>query len=114
MKNNARTEEKLWRAWCLPLAVLSLSWLAIAWASLAPPEGTAIVGVVFPPWWDGARAIAAAGRSGVEIIRSGALPAILIVRLAEPGAAMRLREAGALFELNPEAIGGCGNEAGAR
>ncbi len=89
------------------------SGLALAMLSLAPrptaPAGT-VLAAVFPPWWSATRSFLAASGAGVAILRAGALPAILVVRLDRPESRARLREAGAWLLLDPQALGGCNGE----
>ena len=71
-----------------------------------PPAGT-VLAAVFPPWWSATRSFLAASAAGVAIIRAGAIPAILVVRLDHAESRIRLREAGAWLLLDPQALGGC-------
>ena len=99
--------------------LLIVSTLALAMLTLAPPPTTPGIGApgggstdavraaVFPPWWHATRSFLAASAAGVTIIRTGAIPAILIVRLEHADSLARLRQAGAWLLLDPQALGGC-------
>ena len=86
----------------LPAAVCAGSLAAALLLSMAPsPEGP--VAAVFPPWWDGARSLAAAAPAGA-VVRFGALPFIVVVA---PERRDLLHRAGAWLILDPRALGGC-------
>jgi len=85
------------------LILLALLPLGVALGAQAAPPAGGAVAAVFPPWWDAARAFAAAGTAG-PVARFGAVPFIVIV--AAPNRA-RLRAAGAWLLLDPRALGGC-------
>ena len=61
---------------------------------------------VFPPWWGREAALAAASEAG-SILAVGALPFIVIVRSDQGVASARLREAGALFAIDPGRVAPC-------
>ena len=99
---------RLWPAAANATLLLVASTLAFAGLSLAPPQAPgAPVAVVFPPWWGATRSFLAASAAGVAVIRAGAIPAILVVRLDDAASRARLRSAGAVFFLDPQALGGC-------
>jgi hypothetical protein len=120
----SRTSSSARRARPWPVAanaslLLAVSTLALAMLTLAPPpaapgagsqgvgsEGT-VRAAVFPPWWNATRSFLAASAAGVAIIRTGAIPAILIVRLDHADSLARLRQAGVWLLLDPQALGGC-------
>ena len=93
--------------WLNAGALLLVSWLMVAALSLAPRPDADVVAVVFPPWWDEGRALLTAASTGAAIIRSGALPTILVVQPADRDGRARLRRAGAWLVLDPQALGGC-------
>lgn len=61
---------------------------------------------VFPPWWGREAAMVAASEAG-SILAVGALPFIVIVRSDQGVASARLREAGALFSIDPGRVAPC-------
>lgn len=79
----------------LPLGVVPACQLA------PPPYGP--VAAVFPPWWTGRRAFAAAGTAGA-VVRFGATSFIVIVAATDRA---RLRATGAWMLLDPRALGAC-------
>lgn len=89
-----------------------LLWLVIGVAGLAgsisaaAPRDAGIIAAVFPPWWSASRALAAADGVG-DVLNGGTYRFVLIVQSRGPGLGARLRAAGALFLLNPLAVGGC-------
>jgi len=89
-----------------------LLWLIIGVAGLAgsisaaAPNDAGGIAAVFPPWWSASRAFAAAASAG-DVLNGGAYGFVLIVQSRRPGLGARLRAAGALFLLNPLAVGGC-------
>jgi hypothetical protein len=76
--------------------------------SMRPPE-TGPVALIFPPWWGGARAVAAAARSGA-VIRFGARSFIVVVLPDSRGPHGRLRQSGAWLVLDPAQVGGCSDQ----
>lgn len=94
-------------AMLLPLIATAPLGVALA-ASLAPPLAGPVA-ALFPPWWDAAATLAAAGRAGAAI-RFGAFSFVVIVASADRDG---LRAAGAWLLLDPIAIGGCDRAASA-
>lgn len=94
-------------AWLNAAALLVLSWIVIASLSLQVRAGAEIVAVAFPPWWDSQEAISAAASADAAIVRTTALPALLVVRPLKQGGLARLRQAGAWFAMDPQAIDAC-------
>ncbi len=74
------------------------------------PGQDGALAAVFPPWWSAARVFSAAAKAG-DILDSGAVPFIPIVKSPKPGLGARLHAAGALLLLNPLDAGGCGRPA---
>ena len=92
----------------LPAALLAgfcLFWLAAA--TLRPQPGQSQIGVVFPPTLSGAQVLARIADAGGRIVREGAWPFIAVVALDQPETLTRLGDAGALFTVNPIALGSC-------
>lgn len=94
--------------WLNASGLLLASWIAIAALTLRLPAGAEVAAVVFPPWWSAQQAMTASASANATVIRTGVVPAILIVQLAGPDGLQRLRDAGAWLALDPQAIGGCG------
>ena len=91
--------------WLPAVLLLSGSWLALAALSMQPHPEAKTIAAVFPPWWTGDEAFAAAASTGAAIIRPGAFPTILVLR--PEGGLARLYAAGAWLALDPVALGGC-------
>jgi hypothetical protein len=82
--------------------------VAVAWSNAGlPSEPDAPVAAIFPPWWNGGRALAAATRAGGRIIAVGGLESTFILAGEDPGLAERLRHEGAWLILGAEAAAGC-------
>ncbi len=99
--------ERRWSAWLSALCLLFASWIAIAFLSLRLAPGAEIAAVLFPPWWSARQAIAAAASADAAIIRTGIIPAILVVEITKQNGLARLHDAGAWFAVDPQALGGC-------
>jgi hypothetical protein len=69
-------------------------------------SNTGPVAVVFPPWWTGSEAIVAAASVG-SIIRTGALPTIIVVAPNNGDYGRELWRQGAWFTLDARKAGGC-------
>jgi len=90
----------------LPSLVLFASLLGVAALALQPrPDHP--VAAVFPPWWSAERAFAAAGSAGGAVLRDGAWSTLIVAQSPDPQFAARLRAAGALLVLDPQALGTC-------
>lgn len=87
--------------------LLLASWFALAYLSLQPQADASVLAAVFPPWWGAERTFAAAASTGAEIIRTGAIPTVVVLRPIGDNGLVRLREAGAWLVLDPKAIDGC-------
>lgn len=96
-----------WRAWLNAAALLIASWIAVAALSLQASAGADVIAVIFPPWWNTQQVFAAAASSNVSIVRTTALPSLLVVRSDEQNGLVRLRQAGVWFTINPQVIGAC-------
>ncbi|WP_233245327.1 MULTISPECIES: hypothetical protein [unclassified Caulobacter] len=82
-----------------------LTLLAVTLSS-ASPRDPGRVAAVFPPWWSAAHAAGAATTAG-DIAGAGSVPFILILRGDPATLGQRLRAAGAIVLLDPEAAGVC-------
>lgn len=96
-----------WLAWLSPAGLLLASWLAIASLSLRLPAGAEAAAIIFPPWWTAQQSIAAIASTDNAIIRTTAIPAIMVVQLAGHDGLARLHQAGAWFAIDPQALNSC-------
>jgi len=87
--------------------LLVLSWIVIASISLQARAGAEIVAVAFPPWWGSQQVISAAASADAAIVRTTAIPTLLVVRPLEHDGMARLRQAGAWLAMDPRAIDAC-------
>ncbi|HLX17388.1 MAG TPA: hypothetical protein VKS24_19545 [Bradyrhizobium sp.] len=93
--------------WLGAAALLLLGWMAIAALSLQIRADAEVVAVAFPPWWSSQQAFEAAASANVRIVRATAIPAVLVVRHGDGAGLARLREAGAWFVIDPQAVAAC-------
>ncbi|MDB5654207.1 MAG: hypothetical protein JWQ94_1820 [Tardiphaga sp.] len=96
-----------WRDWINPAAMLLVSWFAIAALTLQVGPSTEIVAVVFPPWWSAAQSFQAAAAADAAILRTSAIPSLLVVRPNDQSGRARLRAAGVWLTIDPRAIAAC-------
>jgi hypothetical protein len=96
-----------WPAWLNAAAFLVLSWIAIAALSLQVRPGAEVVAVAFPPWWSTRQVFHAVAAAEAAIVRSTALPALLVVRPDDLDGLNRLRRAGAWLVMDPQAVAAC-------
>jgi hypothetical protein len=94
-------------AWLNASALLLASFVAVAALSLQVRPGSEIVAVVFPPWWSEQQSMLAAGSADAAIVRTTAVPSLLVVRPDQIDGMARLRRAGAWFAIDPQAIAAC-------
>jgi hypothetical protein len=94
-------------AWLNAAVLLVASFIAIAALSLQVRPGAEIVAVAFPPWWSAREVFLATASANAAIVRMTAVPAILVVRPDGRDGLTRLREAGAWFAVDPQAIAAC-------
>lgn len=88
-------------------ALLAASFVAVAALSLQVRPGAEVVAVAFPPWWNARQVFLAAASADAAIVRLTAVPAVLVVRPDRHDGLKRLREAGAWFAADPQAISAC-------
>ena len=86
--------------WC-PALALGLASLVAVPALTVPAAGP--VAAVFPPWWDAARTLGAAA-AVAPVLGFGAVPFVVVLH-PEGDARAPLLRAGALFLLDPAAVG---------
>ena len=82
----------------------------VAALSFQVRPGTEIVAVIFPPWWSTQQAFEAAASADAAIVRTTAIPAVLVVRPdehdgTEPVCARPAR----WLTIDPQAVAGCFN-----
>ena len=96
------------------LSTLSVTGLAVgglAAALLAEPAPGPVV-ALFPPWWDSARAMAAATAGG-PVLRLGVMETVVLVAPEALDGRDRLWRAGAWLLLPANGLAGCGSTNGA-
>ena len=94
-------------AWLKASALLLASVIAVAGLTLKVDSGTEIVAVAFPPWWSTEEAMQAAASADAAIVRTTALPTLLVVRPGIIEGWAKLRTAGAWFAIDPQAVAAC-------
>ena len=99
-----------WPAWLNATALLLASFFALAALSLHARPGAEIVAVAFPLWWTAQDSFAAAALADAAIVRTTAIPAVLVVKPDTREGLLRLRKAGAWLMLDPQAIAACFND----
>lgn len=103
-KVNGRTQLP---TWLNAAALLITSWMLIAALSLQVRPGAELVAVAFPPWWGTQQVFLAAGSANAAIVRTTAIPVLLVVRPDDHDGLTRLRQAGAWLTLDPRAVAAC-------
>jgi hypothetical protein len=98
-----------WPAWLNATALLLASVAAVATLSLQVRPGVEVVAVAFPPWWSSQQIFEAAASADAAIVRTTAIPAVLVVRPDDHEGLTRLRQAGAWLTIDPQAIAACFN-----
>ena len=93
--------------WLNAAALLIASWIGIAALSLQVRTGAEVVAVAFPPWWSDRQALLATASANAAIVRTTAVPALLIVRPDDNDGLTQLRKAGAWLTMDPQAIAAC-------
>lgn len=88
-------------------ALLFVSAAIIATISLQARADAKAVAAIFPPWWSAQQSMSAIAVAGASVVRTGAVSAIIIVQPAPGDGLTRLREAGAWFALDPQAVAAC-------
>jgi hypothetical protein len=89
------------------MALLLVSVVGVAALSFQARPDADVVAVAFPAWWGQQQALAAAAAANVAIIRTTAVPSLLVVRLDGHEGFSRLYDAGAWFTLDPQAVAAC-------
>lgn len=96
-----------WPAWANAAVLLVVGWIALAVLSLQVRSDTTVVAAAFPPWWSAQQAFQAAGSARSSIVRTTAIPTLLVVRPDEHEGLRRLHDAGAWFVADAKAISAC-------
>ena len=96
-----------WPAWLNAAALLIAGWMAVAALSLQVPAGAEVVAVAFPIWWSTRQVMLGAASADASIVRTTAVPSLLVVRPGERDGMARLRQAGAWLIVDPRAIAAC-------
>jgi hypothetical protein len=99
-----------WPAWLNAAALLIAGWMAVAALSLQVPAGAEVVAVAFPIWWSTRQVMLGAASADASIVRTTAVPSLLVVRPGERDGMARLRQAGAWLIVDPRAIAACFSE----
>jgi hypothetical protein len=99
-----------WPAWLNAAALLLASWVTIAALSLQVPAGAEVVAVAFPMWWTTQQVMLGAASADASIVRTTAVPSLLVVRPGERDGLARLRQAGVWLIVDPQAIAACFSE----
>ena len=107
MDGNNTIPASRWPAWLNATLLLIASWIAIAALAFQARPGAEIVAVAFPPWWSAQQVLLAAASADAAIVRTTALPAILVVRPNDHDGLARLHSAGAWLAIDPQAIAAC-------
>ena len=76
----------------------------------AGPAGAEVVAVAFPIWWSTQQVMLGAASADASIVRTTAVPSLLVVRPGERDGMARLRQAGAWLIVDPQAIAACFSE----
>src|ERR1700722_19811873 len=96
-----------WPVWVNATGLLIASFVGVAALSLQVRPGAEIVAVAFPPWWGAQQVFTAAASANAAIVRMTAIPSILVVQPDRSNGWMRLRQSGAWFAIDPQAIDAC-------
>lgn len=105
MNASPRPSSPVW----LPAALIGVvSVLALPALAAAPRDRLHAAGV-FPPWWSQAQVLEAAAGAGA-VLSVGRLPFIVVVRAEEGDVPAALRDAGALFSIDPSQAVACAEQ----
>jgi hypothetical protein len=96
-----------WPSWLNATGLLFVSCSAIATLALQVRPGAEIVAVAFPPWWTQQEVFLAAASADAALVRSTAIPSVIVVRPDDRDGLTRLRAAGAWLAIDPQAIAAC-------
>jgi hypothetical protein len=96
-----------WPAWLNAAGLLLASVVAVAALSFHARPGVEIVAIAFPPWWSSQRVFAAIASADAAIVRTTAIPSLVVVRPGDGEGLTRLRHAGVWLAIDPQAIAAC-------
>ena len=83
-------------AWLSATVLLLAGLISVSVLSLQIRPNAEIVAVAFPPWWGTNDVFLAAASANAAIVRTTAIPSILVVRPDDRDGLTRLRDAGSL------------------
>ncbi|WP_346016189.1 hypothetical protein [Bradyrhizobium sp. C-145] len=107
MRAGQNIQRARWPGWLNAAALLIASWSVVAALSLRPRLGAELVAAAFPPWWSAQEAFLATASANAAIVRTTAIPALLVVRPGDHDGLSRLRDAGAWLIIDPQAVAAC-------
>nr|WP_249160933.1 hypothetical protein [Bradyrhizobium manausense] len=107
MEGKATNPSRRWPVWANAAVLLAAGWIALAILTLQVRPGATVVAVAFPFWWSTQQVFQAAGSAQASIVRATALPTLLVVRPDDHDGLSRLREAGAWFVMDAQAVSAC-------
>lgn len=96
-----------WPSWLNAAALLTASFFGIAALTFHVRPGADVVAVFFPPWWSAQQIFQAAASANAAIVRTTAIPSLLVVRPEGNTGLSRLRDAGVWLTIDPQAVGAC-------
>ncbi len=107
MQSTPESTASVRSAWLQAGFLLLVSSVVIAALSMQARSGAEAVAAIFPPWWSAQQAMQATAAAGASVIRTGVIPAIMVVQPAQDDGLTRLRAAGAWFAMDPQAVAAC-------
>jgi hypothetical protein len=107
MEPERQPKRSRWPQWLCPIALLLVSWVWVTALVVQVHPGDGVVAVIFPPWWDADRSLAAITSARAAIVRAGGVSSIFVVQPAGADGLKRLYEAGAWLTVDPKAVGAC-------
>jgi hypothetical protein len=96
-----------WPTWLNAAGLLLASVVAVAALSFHARPGVEVVAIAFPPWWSSLQVFDAIASADAAIVRTTALPTLMVVRPDGQGGLARLRNAGVWLVMDPQAIAAC-------
>jgi hypothetical protein len=107
MDPNRKTVTHEWPAWLNATGLLLASFIGVAALAFRVSPGAEIVAVAFPPWWSSQQVFAAIASAHAAIVRTTAVPTLMVVRPDDHEGLTRLHEAGVWLTIDPQAIAAC-------
>jgi hypothetical protein len=99
-----------WPAWLNAAGLLLASVIAVAALSFRAGPDVEVVAVAFPPWWSSQQVFAAIASADAAIVRTTAIPSLMVVRPDDHEGLRRLRNAGVWMTIDPQTIAACFNK----